>query len=685
MFTPANQPSFTLAIHGVDSDLQVLGFTGVEALNQPYAFELQLISEHSALDLTELLHKPAFFRFTTEGQGIHGIINRIAQGDSGRRFTRYAITLRPRLARLAYRVTQRIFQDLSVPQIITQVLKDHGILADAHLFHLGCDYPPRNYCVQYNESDLHFIQRLCEEEGLSYHFHHSSHDHRLVFGDDQIVFPKLAAATYQQDSGLVADEPVIKQLTVRVETRTTRATRRDYDFKNPRLLLESDHSTEHAPDLEDYDYPGHFTDRERGRLLATQAVQRHRADYHLAEGRSDVSRLISGHFLPLAGHGRDAWNDLWLLTSIHHEGKQPQVLEEALSSDTTAHKDGFHQGYRNRFTATPWTQPFRPALRHAKPRIRGSQRALVTGPAGEEIHCDSLGRVKVQFFWDREGSGDDHSSCWLRVSSAWAGARYGGVAIPRVGMEVLVGFLEGDPDQPLVTGCLYHRENALPYALPANKTRSVFKTLSSPSGKGFNELRIEDKKGQEQIFINAQRDWEQHILHDQKICVGGQRHDAVEAASHTEFKAEQHTTVNLDRKAECRAGDHLTVGVSQHLKLATAQFIEAGTEIHLGSGQKVMLEAGAAVTLKAGGSWVQVDGDGVAMSGAIIKLNQGGAPGVGTAVAALLPGPLHKAILAVAGAITLPAVLNPSGITRLCGKQSGGGCSREDCTCLNRS
>lgn len=167
MFTPANQPSFTLAIHGVDSDLQVLGFTGVEALNQPYAFELQLISEHSALDLTELLHKPAFFRFTTEGQGIHGIINRIAQGDSGRRFTRYAITLRPRLARLAYRVTQRIFQDLSVPQIITQVLKDHGILADAHLFHLGCDYPPRNYCVQYNESDLHFIQRLCEEEGLS--------------------------------------------------------------------------------------------------------------------------------------------------------------------------------------------------------------------------------------------------------------------------------------------------------------------------------------------------------------------------------------------------------------------------------------------------------------------------------------------------------------------------------------
>ncbi|QXH49190.1 type VI secretion system tip protein VgrG [Pseudomonas fakonensis] len=685
MFTPANQPSFTLAIQGANSDLRVLAFTGFEALNQPYAFDLQLISEYPALDLSELLHKPAFFSFTPEGQGIHGIIDRIAQGDSGKRFTRYEITLRPRLARLAHRVNQRIFQDLTVPEIITQVLKDHGILGDAHEFHLGYEYPPRNYCVQYNESDLHFIQRLCEEEGLSYHFQHSSGDHRLVFGDDQTVFPKLAAVTYQQDSGQVADDPVIKQLAVRVETRTTRATRRDYDFKNPRLLLESAHSTERAPDLEDYDYPGRFTDRERGKLLATRAVQRHRADYRLAEGCGDVARLVSGHFLPLAGHGRDEWNDLWLLTSIRHEGKQPQVLEEALPSATTAHKDDFHQGYRNSFTATPWDQPFRPALRHDKQRIRGSQRALVTGPAGEEIHCDSHGRVKVQFFWDREGAGDDQTSCWLRVSSAWAGARYGGIAIPRIGMEVLVGFLEGDPDQPLVTGCLYHRENAVPYPLPANKTRSVFKTLSSPGGKGFNELRIEDKKGQEQIFINAQRDWEQRILHDQKIRVGRQRHDTVEANSHTEFKAEEHTTVDLDRKAECRADDHLTIAVSQHLKIATGQFIEAGTEIHLSSGQKVVMEAGAALTLKAGGSWVQIDGGGVAMSGASIKLNQGGSPGVGTAVAALLPGPLRQAIAALAGAVPAPAALNPSGITRLCGKQSGGGCSREDCTCLNRS
>nr|WP_314874021.1 type VI secretion system tip protein VgrG [uncultured Pseudomonas sp.] len=683
MFTPAGQPSFTFSVQGVSSELRVLAFTGVEALNQPFDFELQLISEHSALDLSELLHKPAFLRFCSEGVGIHGIVDRIAQGDSGRRFTRYDITLRPRLARLAHRINQRIFQNLSVPDIITTVLRGHGILADAHHFHLGFEYPPRDYCVQYDESDLHFIQRLCEEEGLSYHFQHSSDDHHLVFGDDQTVFPKLASVSYQQDSGQVADHSAITRLAVRLETRTTRATRRDHDFKNPRLLLESHHSTELAPDLEDYDYPGRFSDRDHGRLLATRAVERHRADYRMAEGRGDVARLASGHFMPLIGHSRDEYNDLWLLTSVRHEGKQPQVLEEALPSASNAHKDDFHQGYRNAFSATPWEQHFRPALRHGKRRIRGRQRALVTGPAGEEIHCDSYGRVKVQFFWDREGAGDDHTSCWLRVSSAWAGARYGGVAVPRVGMEVLVGFLEGDPDQPLVTGCLYHRDNTAPYPLPASKTRSVFKTLSSPNGEGFNELRIEDKQGQEQIFINAQRDWEQRIVHDQKIRVGHQRHDTVEADSYSEIKAEEHKTVDHDSKAECYADDHLSIAVSQHLKVATDQFVEAGTEIHLSSGQKVVLEAGASMTLMGGGSWIQIDASGVAMSGTAISLNGGGIAGLGSAVAALLPGLLRQATTASAGAIPLSAARPLFGIIRECGKHSGGACMREDCKCLN--
>jgi type VI secretion system secreted protein VgrG len=231
----------------------------------------------------------------------------------------------------------------------------------------------------------------------------------------------------------------------------------------------------------------------------------------------------------------------------------------------------------------------------------------------------------------------------MRVASGWAGAAYGGIAIPRIGMEVLVTFLEGDPDQPLVTGCLYHKENVVPYDLPANKTRSTFKTLSSPGGKGYNEFRIEDKKGVEQIYIHAQRDWDENIEHDQKIRVGNERHDTVEANTLSEFKVEEHRITHLDRISEMRADDHLTVGVTQHLKVGTAQFVEAGTEIHYHAGDKVVVEGGMELTAKAGGSFVKVDAGGVTISGAEVKINTGGAPGVGTPAAPLLPGILKIA------------------------------------------
>ncbi|MEB0229135.1 type VI secretion system tip protein TssI/VgrG, partial [Pseudomonas sp. 10S4] len=283
--------------------------------------------------------------------------------------------------------------------------------------------------------------------------------------------------------------------------------------------------------------------------------------------------------------------------------------------DVTDNKDDFHQGYRNRFLATPWDAHFRPALEHPKPKVLGSQTAIVTGPKGEEIHTDKYGRVKVQFFWDRDGQGDDNTTCWLRVATGWAGNAYGGIAIPRIGMEVLVSFMEGDPDQPLVTGCLYHKENVVPYDLPANKTRSTFKTLSSPGGKGYNEFRIEDKKGAEQIYLHAQRDWDENIEHDQKIRVGNERHDTVEANTYSEFKVEEHRITHLDRKTEARADDHLTVAVTQNVKVGTAQFVEAGQEIHYNAGEKVVVEGGMELTAKAGGSFVKVDAGGVTISG----------------------------------------------------------------------
>jgi len=711
MFNPANQANFTLSLEGVEHDFKVLEFRGREAISQPYRFDVELVSERPDLDLESLLHRPAFLAFAPDGSGVHGLVHQAAQGESGKRLTRYRLTLVPQLAYLAHRTNQRIFQHLSVPQIIAQVLEEHGIQADAYRFQLGpVIYPPREYCVQYDETDLHFIQRLCEEEGIHYHFQHGASAHVLVFGDDQTVFPRLAATAYQQDSGLVADQPVIKRFGLRVETRTSRVTRRDYDFEKPRLTMEAAFHSDFQPDLEDYDYPGRFTERARGKHLSQRALERHRHDYELAEGESDQPRLVSGHFLPLTEHPRSDWNQLWLLTEVLHEGKQPQVLEESVTNlsggserapsplwgegwgEGSLASSDFHQGYRNHFSATPWAIPFRPALCHPKPKVLGSQTAVVTGPAGEEIHCDEYGRVKVQFHWDREAQADDKTSCWLRVSSSWAGDRYGGIAIPRVGMEVLVTFLEGDPDQPLVTGCLYHKEHQVPYDLPANKTRTVFKTLSSPGGGGYNELRIEDRKGAEQIYLHAQRDWDENIEHDQKIRVGHERHDTVEANSYSEFRAEEHRTTHADRKTEIRANDHLTVGNSQHLKIGAGQFVEAGNEIHYYAGSKVVIDAGMELTASGGGSFLKLDPSGVTLSGATIRMNSGGAAGKGSGLKILAPVMPWLATSAVAGSLTLPALINMSRqlkqaaaakllLVKQCGMQADGSCHLEVCPC----
>lgn len=452
MFNASPKTDFSLTISDFKHDLQILSFTGQESISAPFSFDLELVSERPDLDIENLLHKQAFLAFNDSDAGIHGQIYRVAQGDSGKRLTRYSLTLVPQLTYLAHRANLRIFQQQTVPQIIAQILEEHGIQSDTYRFQLGSIYPARDYCVQYNESDLYYIQRLCWEEGIHYHFQHSQQSHALVFGDDQTIFPKLGRPTaYVQDSGLVADEPVVKRFNLRLATRTSRTTQRDYDFEKARITLEADYrpaARGRQPDLEDYQYPGGFTQRERGKLLSQRALEGHRADYRQAEGKSDQPTLVSGHFLELSQHPRQEWNDLWLLTSIRHEGQQPQVLEESLPSDTSDRKDDFHQGYRNTFTATPWDVFYRPQQAYEKPRILGSQTALVTGPKGEEIHCDQHGRVKVQFHWDREGQTNDKSSCWLRVASSWAGNSHGAVTIPRVGMEVLVSFLEGDPDSP---------------------------------------------------------------------------------------------------------------------------------------------------------------------------------------------------------------------------------------------
>ncbi|AZD15996.1 type VI secretion system tip protein VgrG [Pseudomonas chlororaphis] len=657
MFNASPQMQFSLTLNDFKHDLQVLSFTGQESISAPYSFDLELVSERPDLDIESLLHKQAFLAFNNSGAGIHGQVYRIAQGDSGKRLTRYSLTLVPQLAYLAHRTNQRIFQQQTVPHIIAQVLEEHGIQSNAYQFQLGSIYPARDYCVQYNESDLYFIQRLCWEEGIHYHFQHSQQGHVLVLGDDQTIFPRLGRPTaYVQDSGLVADDPVIKGFSLRLATRTSRTSQRDYDFEKARMTLEADcrpAPREGQPDLEDYRYPGGFLQRERGKLLSQRTLEGHRADYRQAEGKSDQPSLVSGHFLELCDHPRHEWNDLWLLTSIRHEGLQPQVLEESLPSDTRERKDDFHQGYRNTFTATPWDVFYRPQQAYEKPRILGSQTAVVTGPQGEEIHCDQYGRVKVRFHWDRAGLIDDKSSCWLRVASSWAGTSHGAVTIPRVGMEVLVSFLEGTPDSPLISGCLSNSANPVPYELPAHKTRSVFRSRSSPDSTGFNELHLEDRSGQELIYLRAQRDMEQKVENDSRLEVGNERKEIIKGNSIVVLEAEDQRTVTADRKVQLKANDYLLVGNSSHTRVGQTLVAEAGQEVHLKAGANLILDAGASITLKAGGQHIVI-GPGGIFSSSDIQL--GGAPVRGTAANPILPG----ALTALTTPPALPPMIAPS-------------------------
>lgn len=624
-------PDFTLHLANGADDLQVLAFVGHEGVSQPYRFSLELVSPNPDVDFAALLQQPAFLCLdTAQGRGIHGLVQRIEQTACSPALSHYRLDLGPHLLRLALRRNCRIFQERTVPQILETLLDEHGIPADRRGFQLGSHYPARQYCVQYAETDLDFLQRLCAEEGLHYHFEHSTDGHRLVFGDDQTAFPCLGQpAPYVPGSGQACGKPTIQAFSVRLESRTETVALRDHDFLQPRLHLES---TAQRGQREDYRYPGGFRDRDRGRQRAQRALEAHRHDVVLAQGESDQPQLASGYFLDLQEHPRRDWNQLWLLTEIQHEGRQPQVLE----AYGDAVRDGAIPGYRNRFKATPWDTPFRPQAL-SRPRLPGVQSAVVCGPVGEEIHCDALGRIKVQFHWDRDGQNDAHSSCWLRVASGWAGDRYGALAVPRVGMSVLVSFLEGDLDQPLVTGCLYHAELPAPYPLPEHKTRSVFRSQSTPGGEGFNEVRIDDRKDAEQIYLHAQRDWEQHIGHDHHLYVGHEQHEHIGANCLLEVQGEEHRLVHQARMTELKADDHLTVGASQHVKVGEGRFVDAGREIHLFAGKKLVIDADQEMSLAAGGSWLKLDPSGVGLSGVQIRLNSGGSAGRGSGAQVLMP------------------------------------------------
>ena len=628
-------------------DFGVYAFSGFEEVCKPYEFSIELVSRSANVDLTALLGTPACLSIADRSGGerlVHGLIREMEQLHTANRFTHYRCSLVPRLWFLGQIRDHRIFQNLSVVEIIQQILKEQGFTGDAASFKLCYAYEPREYCVQYGETDLHFITRLCEEEGIYFYFEHKADAHCLCFCDREggPKIPGQSDLRFFPGSGQRSDTAVINRLALHESVNSNAAVYREWNFRKPRLDLEvSDHESERdkapAPPgmlLEQYAYPHLYQLRKPGERYAKLRLSRQLTFRQWIDCTSDVARFLPSYVFSIDDHPREALNARWWVVAVRHEGRQPGVLEHEAP-------DGRGLHYASRVTAIPEMTRFIPAPEHPKNLILDKQTAHVTGPKGEEIYPDKYGRVKVQFHWDREGQYNEKTSCWVRASQEWAGGKYGAMAIPRIGHEVVVSFLEGDPDRPLITGRVYHELNMPPYELPAHKTRTVFKSMSTPGAegeaRGFNEFRVEDKKGQEEIYLHAEKDvnahvkndWKEHILHD--------RHRTVDNFTYALTRGETHETLKQQRKTELFANDNRTVHADSHTQVDGKWLGKAGTEIHLEGGLKIVLEAGAELTLKAGGSWLTINGAGVSADGAAVCLNSGGGPGDGTPADPLLP------------------------------------------------
>ncbi|EZH77178.1 type VI secretion system effector VgrG, partial [Aeromonas hydrophila] len=393
-----------------------------------------------------------------------------------------------------------------------------------------------------------------------------------------------------------------------------------------------------------FDFPGRYKQDPSGKAFAQHRLDALRNDAVAGQAKSNCAALLPGQSFSLTEHPNGSLNTDWQIVRIQHTGLQPQALEEEGGSGPTV----YHNEFGVVKASTTWRARIGSPEAPHKPMVDGPQIAMVVGPEGEEIYCDEHGRVKLQFPWDRYGSANDQSSCWVRVSQGWAGGQYGMMAIPRIGHEVIVSFLEGDPDQPIVTGRTYHATNRSPYELPANKTRTVLRT-ETHQGEGFNELRFEDQAGQEEIYIHGQKDlnvliendaaW--HIKHDQHTDIDNERVTRVRKVPGEEGTppslGNDHLTVEGEKRDHIKADYSLTVDTSMHQKLGQSWLTQAGQEVHVKAGAKVVLEAGSEITVKVGGCFIKVDGGGVTLVGPTIKMNSGGNAGSGSGWAGKVP------------------------------------------------
>jgi type VI secretion system secreted protein VgrG len=648
-----------LHIEGGSPVLSVRQFTIREGVSELFSVSVVARSPRPDLDLDEAIFKEASFciaggwAFVQRAgrrmyTGLCESIEQIQAEPSG--LSTYSIRLVPRLWLLTLRTAYRIFQRIAIPDIVTRLLDE---LRVPHTWRIDKAAHPRlEYKVQYGETDFAFLSRLCEEAGITFMFEGDEQERTVLVLSDApcSAEPRNVPLPYVDNPNEAAEKEFVTRVRQFRRGQPMAVALRDYDFRNPSLpLLTEAAGASFSEGLLSYDCyePGAFrvvTDAQTSTPVADKlGVARHEPRY----GQSRAKRLLAGsrpegHGVSLETNALDlAPGTVFSMTAHPH----PALDESQKLLSTRFLLEGEHdKEWRARVQAVSADKPYHPPRTTKKPVVHGLQSAIITGPPGREVFTDEYGRVRVQFPWDREGKNDEASSCWIRVSQGWAGAGFGLHALPRVGQEVLVGFLAGDPDEPVIIGRAPNAHNPPPYPLPANETKTVWRSQSTPGADGFNEISFEDRKGEERLYERAEKDKETIVRNDERLTVGGVRQKLVKRGEDSVIAEDQrkvvgggvHITVKGERRERVESSASDTVDGDRNERVCGRCGLSSGGQLHLSSDTEVVI-SGPAITLKGAGGFVVINEGGVALHGAAVTIMQGGAPGAGLAISPAPP------------------------------------------------
>ena len=614
--------------------LLLVGMHGAEALGRLFQFEVDVFSEGGdPIKAKDMLGTNVTIRLLAGKDStryFNGFVAKFTLTSVDRTKSEalnysYRLTLVPWLWFLTRSAGFRIYQDKTVPEIIKSIFKELGY-TDVDDQNLTGTYRSWEYCVQYRETYFNFVSRLMENEGIYYYFKHENGKHTLVLCDGPSAHKNV-----ENYETLQYDEPDMNEKTDCFVWNWVQANEllskgyalMDYNPLTPKTDLYNNVSAQNLEDtgvFQLYDFPGAYTTPDEGRFYAGVRMGEVEAQYSLGSATTSARGAVPGATFGLKGHPAIDDGD-FLITSATYQLANDDMGSGSSQAPTIA--------FQSQITAMPTSIPFRPARVTPKPIIQGPQTAVVVGKAGEEIWVDKYGRVKVKFPWDPDPAADETSSCWVRVTQNWAGKKWGIFFLPRIGQEVIVDFLEGDPDRPIVTGRVYNAENMPPYDLPANQTQSTIKSNSSKGGQGFNEIRFEDKKGEEDFFIHAEKQMDIRVKADRYESIGATRHLVVEKDKFEHVKAKRHETVDVDHLEQIKGDRHLTVNGNEYkevdkamsLKVTGAvgeQFDDGHSEIvakdYYLKADNIVIEGKSKVTIKVGSNYLVIDSSGVKLA-----------------------------------------------------------------------